>query len=90
MQVNAVTIQHEAGLHARPAALFVQVATKFSSRIWIEKGSKKVNAKSIMGVMSLSVAKGNEIMLIADGKDEADAIEALGKLIDSNFSEMPI
>jgi len=82
-------IMHEAGLHARPAALFVQVASKFSSRIWIQTDTKKVNAKSIMGVMSLGVYSGNEITLIIDGKDEKDAMAALNKLIKSNFVEVP-
>jgi len=89
MQLNALTIQHESGLYARPAALFVQVASKFHSRIWVEKGSKKVNAKSIMGVMSLSVAKGNEIVLIADGDDEVEALKALKVLVNSNFTSLP-
>jgi len=80
---------HEAGLHARPAALFVQVASKFSSRIWIQTDTKKVNAKSIMGVMSLGVYSGNEITLIIGGKDEKDAMAALNKLIKSNFVEVP-
>jgi len=80
---------HEAGLHARPAALFVQVASKFTSRIWVQTDSKKVNAKSIMGVMSLGVYLGEEITLIVEGKDEKEAIAALGRLIKSNFTDVP-
>jgi len=89
MQVSTITVNHQTGLHARPAALFVQVASKFQSRIWVERGSKKVNAKSIMGVMSLSVSKGDEVVLIADGKDEKKALTAIKQLVDSNFTDIP-
>ena len=89
MQVSTITVKHQTGLHARPAALFVQVASKFTSRIWVEMGSKKVNAKSIMGVMSLSVSKGDEVVLIADGKDEKKAMAAIQQLVDSNFKDIP-
>ena len=89
MQVSTITVNHETGLHARPAALFVQVASKFQSRIWVERGSKKVNAKSIMGVMSLSVSKGDEVVLIADGKDEKKAMAAITQLVNSNFKDIP-
>lgn len=89
MQVSTITVKHETGLHARPAALFVQVASKFQSRIWVELGSKKVNAKSIMGVMSLSVSKGDEVVLIADGKDEKKAMAAITQLVNSNFKDIP-
>ena len=82
-------IMHEAGLNARPAALFVQVSSKFNSRIWVKVGSKKVNAKSIMGIMSLGVAPDDEIEVLAEGSDEQDAINALTELIDSNFSHVP-
>ena len=89
MQVSTITVNHQTGLHARPAALFVQVASKFTSRIWVERGSKKVNAKSIMGVMSLSVSKGDEVVLIADGKDEKKAMAAITQLVNSNFKDIP-
>jgi phosphocarrier protein HPr len=89
MKVSTITINHPTGLHARPAALFVQVASKFQSRIWVEKGSKKVNAKSIMGVMSLSVRKGDEVIITADGKDEKNAMEAIKRMVESNFTDIP-
>lgn len=89
MKVSTITIDHPTGLHARPAALFVQVASKFQSRIWVEKGSKKVNAKSIMGVMSLSVRKGDEVIITADGKDEKNAMEAIKRMVESNFTDIP-
>lgn len=82
-------IMHEDGLSARPAALFVQVASKFDSRIWVEIDSKKVNAKSIMGIMSLGVGQDDEITIIIEGDDEENALKALTELIDSNFSRVP-
>ncbi len=78
---RSVTIQLKTGLQARPAAQFVQEANKFQSEIFITKDGKKVNAKSIMGVMSLALATGTEIVLSADGKDEQEAIEALANFI---------
>ncbi|ADL68320.1 MULTISPECIES: HPr family phosphocarrier protein [Thermoanaerobacterium] len=87
MTEKTVEIKNKTGLHARPAALFVQAASKFSSQIWVEKENKKVNAKSIMGIMSLGVAQGNTVKLIADGSDEQEAIKALVDLIDSKFGE---
>ncbi|OLO38155.1 phosphocarrier protein Chr [Alkalihalophilus pseudofirmus] len=72
-----VEVKLKTGLQARPAALFVQEANRFSSNIFIEKGTKKVNAKSIMGIMSLAIGKGVAINVIVDGKDEEEAIAAL-------------
>jgi catabolite repression HPr-like protein len=76
-----VVVNLETGLHARPAALFVQEASKFQSTIHVVKGDKKVNAKSIMGVMSLAVSKGTEITIIAEGKDAEQAVEALAAIV---------
>lgn len=70
-------VRLKTGLQARPAALFVQEANRFSSDIFIEKDGKKVNAKSIMGLMSLAINSGSEITLIAEGNDEEEALEAL-------------
>jgi phosphotransferase system HPr (HPr) family protein len=84
---KTVTVKNKTGLHARPAAMFVQSAGKFASEIWIEKEGKKVNAKSIMGVMSLGVSQGTEIKIIAEGEDEREAVEKLSELINSNFGE---
>ncbi|MDP4106697.1 MAG: HPr family phosphocarrier protein, partial [Bacillota bacterium] len=74
MQVKQVEVKLKTGLQARPAALFVQEANRFSSDIFLEKDGKKVNAKSIMGLMSLAVSTGTEINIIADGDDEQSAI----------------
>ncbi|AHM55756.1 phosphocarrier protein HPr [Peptoclostridium acidaminophilum DSM 3953] len=75
------SIDNELGLHARPAALFVQCTSKFLSDILIQKGDKRVDGKSIMCVMSLGIGKGEKIKVIADGPDEQEAVEAIGKLI---------
>ncbi len=81
-----VKIDYGVDLHARPAALFVQVASKYSSQILIQKEDKEVNAKSVMGVMSLNIAEGDEIIIKVDGKDEIEAMEAMKKLISSGLS----
>ena len=81
-------IQNKVGLHARPAALFVQTAKKFKSNIMIEKeGGDKVNAKSILGVLSLGAEKGAHITIEIEGEDEEAAMQALTQLIGSNFGE---
>ena len=77
MVQQKVEVLLKTGLQARPAALFVQEANRFQSDIFLEKGDKKVNAKSIMGLMSLAVSSGSEVTLIADGSDEQDALDAL-------------
>ena len=82
-----VTIINSMGLHARPATFFVQSAHKFKSSIWVESGDRKVNAKSLLGVLSLGIAKGMTVTLIADGYDEEEAIASLEKLIDSGIGE---
>lgn len=84
---TTITVQNRTGLHARPAAMFVQTAGKFKSEIFVRKGDKKVNAKSIMGIMSLAISQGTEIDIIAEGPDENEAIAALVSLIESKFGE---
>ncbi|MEH7501347.1 HPr family phosphocarrier protein [Neobacillus drentensis] len=81
MLVKQVEVKLKTGLQARPAALFVQEANRFSADIFLEKDGKKVNAKSIMGLMSLAVGSGVMIDIVADGEDEASAIEALADFI---------
>ncbi|MCM3115247.1 HPr family phosphocarrier protein [Neobacillus sp. MER 74] len=81
MLVKQVEVKLKTGLQARPAALFVQEANRFSADIFLEKDGKKVNAKSIMGLMSLAVGTGVMIDIVADGDDEASAIEALADFI---------
>ena len=84
---RSVTIQNTVGLHARPATFFVQKANCYKSSIWVEKEDCRVNAKSLLGVLSLGISKGTDITLIADGQDENDAIDALAALVDSEFGE---
>ncbi|HOX32553.1 MAG TPA: HPr family phosphocarrier protein [Spirochaetales bacterium] len=82
-----VSIQNRAGIHARPAALIVQTASKFASKIWLEKGSDRINAKSIMGIITLGASYGTPIRIIADGADEEAAAAAVQALFDSRFEE---
>ncbi|MDI7743067.1 HPr family phosphocarrier protein [Lysinibacillus fusiformis] len=76
-----VEVKLKSGLQARQAALFVQEANRFKSEVYLQKDEKKVNAKSIMGIMSLAIARGTTITLIAEGKDEQEAVDGLVSLI---------
>lgn len=82
---RSVTIKNSVGLHARPATFFIQKANSYKSSIWVEKGDCRVNAKSLLGVLSLGIVEGMTITLIADGSDEAAAIDGLVALVDSGF-----
>lgn len=82
-----ITITNDTGLHARPAALFVSTATKFKSEIMLQKGEKKINAKSILAVLSLGITKGADVTISAQGPDEEEAVGSLTELIRSNFNE---
>ena len=87
MFTQEVTVNNEVGLHARPATYFIQKANEFKSGIWVEKEERRVNAKSLLGVLSLGIVKGTKITLIADGSDEEDAVKALVELVEDNFGE---
>ncbi|SHJ48804.1 HPr family phosphocarrier protein [Tepidibacter formicigenes] len=76
------------GLHARPAALFVQTANKFTSEIFVEQNQNKVNGKSIMGIMALGISKGEEITIIIDGPDEKEAMKAMEELLTKKLLEI--
>lgn len=83
MLSKELTIKNEEGLQSRPAALLVQVAGKYMSNIWIEQGSKRINAKSIMGVLSLRLRKGDSFFIVANGDDETKAVESIVHLIET-------
>ena len=87
MYQKDATIMTQVGLHARPATFLIQKANEFKSSIWIEKDERRVNAKSLLGVLSLGVAKGTTITIIATGPDEVEAVDTLCELIDSDFAE---
>ncbi len=87
MKTREVTIRNIVGLHARPATFFIQKANTYKSTITIEKDDKRVNAKSLLGVLSLGIVKGTTVTLTADGADEEAAIDGLSELIDSGFGE---
>ena len=87
MYVNEVTVQNQVGLHARPATFFIQKANEFKSSIWVEKEERRVNANSLLGVLSLGIVGGTTIRIIADGTDEQEAVAGLVKLVESGFAE---
>ena len=87
MYIKEAVVNNQVGLHARPATFFIQKANEFKSSIWVEKDERRVNAKSLLGVLSLGIVKGTAINLIADGADEAEAVDALADLIATNFAE---
>lgn len=86
MVVKEVLVQNQVGLHARPATFFIQKANEFKSSIWVEKDERRVNAKSLLGVLSLGIVGNTEIKIIVDGVDETEALDALIKLVESGFA----
>lgn len=87
MFTKDVQVQNQVGLHARPATFFIQKANEFKSSIWIEKEDRRVNAKSLLGVLSLGIVGGTTIRVIADGADEETAVNALVALVESGFAD---
>ena len=87
MTTQNVKIQNRAGIHARPASMIVQTAQGFESSIWMEKEDVKINAKSIMNILTLGATYGTELVLSAEGSDETEAVEALANLFDNKFKE---
>ena len=87
MFVKEVMVQNQVGLHARPATFFIQKANEFKASIWVEKEERRVNAKSLLGVLSLGIVGGTDIRIIADGADEEEAVEALVALVQSGFAD---
>ena len=82
-----VVINNQIGLRARPATFFIQKANEYKATIWVEKEERRVNAKSLLGVLSLGIIGGTTIKIIADGADETDAVEGLTALVESGFAE---
>lgn len=87
MKEVSVTIVNRLGMHARPAALMVKTADRYRSQIWIRKDELEVNGKSIMGVMMLAAEPGSSLHIRAQGPDEAEALEALARLVADKFNE---
>ena len=87
MVSRILKVTNNSGLHARPAMYFIQKANSYKCNVFVENGDRKVNAKSLLGVLSLGIAKGMEITIITDGDDEEDAVFGLSELINSGFAE---
>ena len=87
MVKREMAITNNIGLHARPATFFIQKANTFKSSVWIEQDDRKVNAKSLLGVLSLGIAKGMVVTLIADGVDENEAVDGLINLVQTGLAD---
>ena len=87
MYTKDVEVKNQVGLHARPATFFIQKANEFKSSIWVEKEDRRVNAKSLLGVLSLGIMGGTTIRVLAGGPDEETAVDELVKLVESGFAE---
>lgn len=87
MYTKDVEVKNQVGLHARPATFFIQKANEFKSSIWVEKEDRRVNAKSLLGVLSLGIMGGTSIRILAGGSDEEQAVDELVKLVESGFAE---
>ncbi len=87
MTSKTVTIKNRAGIHARPAALIVNTANQYESDIFLEKDSMRINSKSIMGIITLGASYKSSIVIMAEGPDEGDAVEAIAKLFENRFEE---
>ena len=85
MYTKEIVVQNQVGLHARPATFFIQKANEFKSTVWIAKEERKVNAKSLLGVLSLGITRGTQVTISAEGADETEAVDNLVDLISSNF-----
>ena len=87
MYSKEVLVSNQVGLHARPATFFIQKANEFKASIWVEREDRKVNAKSLLGILSLGITRGVNITISSEGPDEEQAVNALVELITSNFAE---
>jgi phosphocarrier protein len=89
MTSRSVTVRNQLGMHARAAARFVHLASEFTSQVWVARGHKVMDGKSILGILLLAAAQGTLLTISADGHDEMQAVEALVGLVDSGFGELP-
>ncbi len=87
MYTQEITVTNEVGLHAKPATYFIQKANEFQSGIWVEKDERRVNAKSLLGILSLGIVQGTTVTLIADGSDEETAVKTLAELVNSGLEK---
>lgn len=87
MYSKEVTVTNSVGLHARPATFFIQKANEFKSSIWVEKGDRRINAKSLLGILSLGIIKGTDIKITADGVDEEAAVSSLINLVENELTD---
>lgn len=87
MSAKAFTITNKLGLHARAAAMLVQIANKFKAKIILERDGKQVNGKSILGILTLACPKGSSLVVRTEGVDEDKALEEIGRLIENKFGE---
>ncbi len=87
MVKKEIVVSNVPGLESKPAALFIQKASNYKANIWVEKGERKANAKSLLGLLSLGVGSGNTITIIADGEDEIQAVNELGSYLISDLGE---
>lgn len=87
MYSKEVVVLNSVGLHARPATFFIQKANEFKSAIWVEKGDRRINAKSLLGILSLGIIKGTEIRITADGVDEEVAVSSLVNLVENELTD---
>lgn len=87
MYSRDVTVTNDVGLHARPATFFIQKANEYKSSIWVEKEERKINAKSLLGVLSLGIVKSSTVTIIADGVDEEKAVDALVELVEKGLTD---
>ena len=87
MYSRDVTVTNDVGLHARPATFFIQKANEYKSSIWVEKEERKINAKSLLGVLSLGIVKSSTVTIIADGVDEEKSVDALVELVEKGLTD---
>ncbi len=85
METKTIVVKNQVGLHARPATFFIQKANSYKSSVWVGKDDRRVNAKSLLGVLSMGIVKGTVVTLIADGEDEKEALDGLEDLISTGL-----